>query len=321
MVLIKIINRGVKMKFSSHQLPVAIFVFFSLALAACSSSDGTNQVIPPTTADVSINFAAQVNGADFTCGQTYTGIGSGGDDLQVTDFRMYVYDAHIHDAATGEEYGIELTQDGIWQKDNVALLDFADGSAGCTDASTDTNTVLKGKVTVPVTVDLSSVNMCFTAGVPPEKNHVDTTLAESPLNAGGMFWFWKDGYKYIRIDGKGDPTGVNAPFNLHLGAQGCPGTETNAPPTAACAYPNTIEVCIDNFDVVNSVVAVDPAPVLEANDVKVNLSGPMTPPGCQSFINDADCDEVMPRLGLDYSYGGTANASTYTGGQKLFSKQ
>jgi len=309
------------MKLGNKRLMMAAAVVSTMTLAACSDSDDVSDIVESTTQDVSINFAAQVNGANFTCGDTYTGIGTGGDDLQVTDFRMYVHDAHIHDELTGAEYDIELTQDGVWQKDNVVLLDFADGSAGCTDASIQMNTAINGKVTVPVTVDLSAAEMCFVVGVPEAINHIDTTLAESPLNAGGMFWFWKDGYKYIRVDGKGDPTGVNASFNMHLGAQGCPGTDKNAAPTSACTEPNIIEVCIDNFDVVNSVVAVDPAPVFEANDVKVNLSGAMTPPGCQSFINDADCDEVMPRLGLDYTYGGTGNVSTYTAGQKMFSKQ
>jgi hypothetical protein len=46
------------------------------------------------------------------------------------------------------------------------------------------------------------------------------------------------------------------------------------------------------------VVVVDPAPVLAATDLTANAPG--TSPGCMSFPDDADCAEVMPRLGLPF---------------------
>jgi len=309
------------MIFSSNQLPAAFFVLSTLAITACSKDDVAaivDEVIPSTTEDVSINFAAQVNGADFTCGQTYTGVGTGGDDYKVNDFRIYVHDAHIHDALTGENHAIELTQDGVWQRDNVALLDFEDG---CSTGTVETNNVLAGKVTVPATIDLADAEVCFTVGVPEEKNHLDVSAVASPLNDASMYWAWKTGYKYIRIDGVGDPTVAANPFVLHLGAQGCPDpmTATEAPATP-CTVPNTFKVCIANFDVKNDVIAVDPAFVFEGNDVTVNYGAK---PGCMSFIDDDDCEEIMPRLGLDYAYGrsSTGVESTYTAGQRLFSKQ
>ncbi len=300
---------------------VAVVVASSIALTACSS-DNAEEVLEPTTQDVSINFAAQISGADFVCGQTYTGVGTLGSDFKVNDFRMYVHDVHIHDALTDEEYEIELTQDGIWQLDDVAMLDFEDASGGCTGTA-EMNTVLNGKVTVPATIDLSAAEVCFEVGVPEDKNHINEATAASPLNASGMLWAWKVGRKYIRIDGVSDPLTANEKFNLHLGAQGCPGSVGSAPPDSACTVPNTFEVCIANFDVVNSVIAVDPAQVLEGNNITVNLDGGATAkPGCQSFIDDNDCEEILPRLGLDYAYGRVSGtASTYTGSQKMFSKQ
>lgn len=301
------------MKFCNNQLSLTFVIASSIALTACSNDEAQ-----PVTEDVAISFAAQVNGQNFTCGQTHTGVGTGGNDFQVNDFRMYVHNARIHDALTGDDHAIELTQDGVWQRDNVALLDFEDG---CATGTTETNKVMAGKVTVPVTVDLADAEVCFTVGVPEDKNHLDVNAVESPLNDSSMFWAWKVGYKYIRIDGVGDPTVAANPFVLHLGAQGCPGASNTAPPTSACTVPNTFDVCIANFDVVNDVIAVDPARVFEGNDVTANHGAK---PGCMSFIDDDDCEEIMPRLGLDYTYGrsiATGVASTYTAGQRLFSKQ
>jgi uncharacterized repeat protein (TIGR04052 family) len=310
------------MKLEKNQLPVTIALAASVLVTACSKDD-VAAFVTPTTEDVSINFAAQVNGQDFICGVSNTGVGTGGDDYKVNDFRLYVHDVRIHDALTGEDHDIELTQDGVWQRDNVALLDFEDG---CSTGTAETNKVLAGKVTVPATVDLDDAEVCFTVGVPVDKNHLDVSAVESPLNDPSMYWAWKTGYKYIRIDGIGYPAGTSSsggapnPFVLHLGAQGCPDPMlTTEAPATPCTVPNTFEVCIANFDVVNDVIAVDPANVFEANDVTA-VNG--AKPGCMSFVDDNDCEEIMPRLGLDYAYGRVSGVeSTYTAGQRLFAKQ
>jgi uncharacterized repeat protein (TIGR04052 family) len=311
------------MNLCEKQLPVSIVLATSVILTACSEdevtaalNDAVNETVEPTTAELSVNFAAQVNGQDFACGQTHTGVGTGGHDYKVNDFRLYVHDARIRDALTGEDHAVELTQDGVWQRDNVALLDFEDG---CTTGTTETNKVLAGKVTVPVTVDLADAEVCFTVGVPEDKNHLDVAAVDSPLNDPSMYWAWKVGYKYIRIDGVGDPTVAANPFVLHLGAQGCPGASNTEAPDSSCTVPNTFDVCIANFDVENDVIAVDPARVFEGNDVTDNHGAK---PGCKSFVDDNDCEEIMPRLGLDYSYGRVSGTpSTYDAGQRLFSKQ
>ncbi len=128
------------MKFCNNQLPLTLVIASSIALTACSNDD-VALAPAPVAEDVAINFAAQVNGQDFACGQTHTGVGTGGNDYKVTDFRMYVHNARIHDALTGESHAIELTQDGVWQRDNVALLDFEDGTADCATGTAETNKV------------------------------------------------------------------------------------------------------------------------------------------------------------------------------------
>ena len=306
------------MQIPCNKQAVVAAIAGSLVLTACSNSDTEDPIVET---DVTVLYAAQVNGADFTCGQTYTGIGTGGDDYQVNDFRLYVHDAYITDQSGGQEYPVELTQDGVWQDDNVAMLDFEDG---CATGTAETNTVLSGKISAPRSLDLSDARFCFTVGVPVDMNHLDVNdidTVASPLNDSTMYWAWKTGYKYVRIDGVGDPAGTPNPFVLHLGAQGCPMSgDMTAPPESECTVQNTFQACIANFDIENDVIAVDPAFVFEGNDVSSNHGAK---PGCMSFVDDDDCEEVLPRLGLDYAYGRslTGVESSYTGGQRLFSKQ
>lgn len=285
-----------------------------LALAGCDGDGDSGNVTAQSV--VAVQFLPEVNGTSFTCGANVPGVGSGTHDYMVDDFRFYIYDVHINDSASGQSYTITLDQDGTWQLNNVAFIDLENG---CGAGTPEMNDAVTGTMDVPATVDLNDTELCFTLGVPFDMNHIDEATAASPMNASGMLWAWRNGRKFIRIDGVGDPGTANQAFNLHLGSQGCSNTAGNAalPPDSACTSPNTVEVCLANFDLANDTVTVDPAPVLAATDISLALGGA---PGCQSFPNDDDCIEVMPRLGLDYSYGSASSTSAYAGDQLLFKK-
>ena len=69
-------------------------------------------------------------------------------------------------------------QDGLWQYENVALLDFEDKTGGCRDVGTvETNAQVVG--TVP---EGDYTGLTFDLGVPFELNHIDASTAPSPLN-------------------------------------------------------------------------------------------------------------------------------------------
>ncbi|RDH85940.1 MAG: metallo-mystery pair system four-Cys motif protein [endosymbiont of Galathealinum brachiosum] len=293
--------------------PVLSILSCLILVSACDSNDVSSE------SPIVLDFAAKVNNTDFVCGDTYSGVGTNNNDYTVTDFRLYVHDVHIHDEASGVEYEVALSQDGVFQLDGLALLDFENG---CNAGTTQTNTMIAGTVTTPQSVDLSNTEVCFTLGVPEDMNHTDASTAASPLNDVSMLWAWKIGRKYLRIDGVGDPAGTNLPFNIHLGAQGDCGTgAATVAPTQSCTVPNTVEVCVQNMNVNTDTIVIDPVNVLEASDISTTLGGTNNKHGCQSFANDDDCIEVMPRLGLDYNYGNGSSTSAYSGEQRLFSKQ
>ena len=62
--------------------------------------------------------------------------------ITVSDFRFFVSGVSLV-SASGETVPVSLTQDGKWQNGTVALLDFEDGTATCsngTNASHNTTT-------------------------------------------------------------------------------------------------------------------------------------------------------------------------------------
>lgn len=282
---------------ASHLLrPGFTLLSTALLLTGCGGGGGgggsDNNNPDNAEIQVKVQFQPQVNGQDFVCGTTYSNVGIGSPGTyKITDWRFYVHDVALV-KADGSRETLNLTQDGVWQYQNLALLDMR---KDCGSGSLPFNAVMTG--TAPNT---DYVGICFKVGVPDSLNHVNNATAPSPLNSSGMFWTWRDGYKFIRVDGIGDPGNLNQSFVIHLGSTACPGSDPNAPPTSTCGYPNVAEYCLDNFDAGKDGIVMDIGHALAASNVVVNT--PDTAPGCMSGNSDPECIPIMPRLNLDFTF-------------------
>ena len=266
-----------------------------VSTAAC----GDDPVAPDGPLAISIQFDALVDGAQFTCGQTYPGIGTSSTTITPVDFRFYVHDVALIDT-NGSSVPVELIQDGQWQRENLVLLDFENGSGPCANGTAAMNDVVRG--TVPAG---EYTGVRFTLGVPEDMNHADQTTATAPLDLTALFWSWNAGYKFLRIDhtSEAQPNG----WFVHLGSTGCAPSGDPTVPATSCRNQHRPTITFDAFDFETQRIEADYARLLAGSD----LTGNTGPKGCMSFPNDPECTEVMPRLGLDYE-------GTPTGGQTFF---
>jgi len=228
------------------------------------------------------------------CGESYAGLGADGAEVQFNDFRFYVSNVQLL-TADGATVPMQLEQDGIWQHENVALLDFEDGTATCSEIG---NASLNGEV-IGMAPAGEYVGLTFDMGVPFELNHLDVTLAPSPLNIAALWWNWQGGYKFIRLDLVTDAE-ENSAYNIHLGSTGCDSPAAAIAPEEPCARPNLPSITIDEFDFENDVIVADLGGLL--TDVPLYEREPM-PPGCMSGVDDADCPAVFPNFGLSLEDG------------------
>jgi len=283
----------------------------AMTVTACGSLPGQ-----PSSQAVDLKFAAQINGQPFACGQRYEGVGTTRSTITPSDFRMYVSDVKLV-RKDGSTVPVHLTQDGIWQQQSVALLDFENGTGPCRNGTEATNTSVRGQVPAG---EYTGVEL--TVGVPFAQNHQDPTVAPAPLNSTAMFWNWQGGYKFIKFDttssglseqkpGAPSPQGPVTRYAVHLGSTGCQSAARTAAPQAPCANPNTVAVRFNAFDASKQTIVADMGRILAGTNVDVNA--PQTSPGCMSFAKDADCPNVMAALGLAYD-GQPAPAQ----GQQLF---
>ena len=283
--------------------------------------------VPPAAAQtatpVAIRFAGLVGDQPFACGRSYDGIGSPASRITPSDFRFYVSGVELIDDQ-GRGVPVTLTQDGVWQHEDVALLDFENRTGPCVTGTVETNDVVRG--TVPAG---RYRGLRFTLGLPPALNHADATTAPSPLNLTSLFWSWQAGHKFLRIDLASDrrPQSVrpgDVPrfgdmagshrlgFAVHLGSTMCASAGPTTPPASPCRNPNLARIELNGFDVAQNVVVADMKALLTGVDVNTNQ--PDSPAGCMSSPNDGDCDPLMQNLGL--SFGGRTSA-----GQRFFRVQ
>ena len=146
------------------------------------------------TKEIAVDFEGWVGDEEFVCGESYEGIGVSESTITPSDFRFYVSDIALIDE-DGNAVPLELEQDGKWQYQNTALLDFEDGTEACDNGTTEVNTTVVG--TVP---EGDYQGLQFTMGVPEDLNHEDAAIAPSPLNLTSMWWNWQGGYKFLRVE-------------------------------------------------------------------------------------------------------------------------
>lgn len=252
---------------------------------------------------VVIRFRGEVAGEPAACGVSYPSLGAPARAAELEDFRFYVHDLVLIDE-DGHEAAVVLDTLTPWQRGGVALLDFEDGSAGCHNGTPATNVEVRGQVAPG-----DYVGLRFTLGVPFAANHQDRSAASAPLDLSALFWNWRGGYIFARVDLRtvADPDG-GVPFgwSAHLGSTDCDGSSVSGG-TTTCVHPNRPTIELPAFDRFSDVVVADVVDLVEDVDLSVNTAG--TALGCMSATTDPECLTVLPSFGLDF--GASAGAMDF----------
>ncbi len=291
--------------------PIAVTVTTEVPAAVAATEAPAATEVPAAASmpqPITINFAMKVGDQDAACGKSYGELGTSGSPVEINDMRFYVSNVRLVNGK-GEETPVTLDQDGLWQVEGVALLDFEDASAGCADSGTpEINTSIRGSVPEQTFVcpDCAPTAILFDLGVPFALNHLDVSVAPSPLNIPAMWWSWQGGYKFVRIDLKTDAAATEGAWFIHLGSTACQAADKNTPPTAPCGKPNVVAIRLDGFDPADNVIVADIASLLAT----VNLSeSTPKPAGCMSGADDPDCAALFTSgFGLDIATGACLEA-------------
>lgn len=199
------------------------------------------------------------------------------DDL--ADLRLYIHDIRLINAA-GDDYPVELIDDGAYQGDGVVLLDFEDASGECR-TTPGLNKTIRG------TVDRDGgpyTALRFRVGVPPALDFVTPAERRPPLAEPTMFNYATGGHLFLSAAGW---FGAGL-AGVQLFATDCTGLGE----AITCARPNSPEIFLDEFDLDASAVVIDMR----------QLFGGMAG-SCASSPFEPLCLTVFPRIGLDPATG------------------
>ncbi len=274
---------------------------------------------------IRIRFAGRLGGKPFACGEKYSGIGNKPATVTPADLRFFVSSVTLLDAS-GNATPIKLDQDGVWQYQDLALVDLEDGTGGCRNGNAAMHTEVTG--TVP---SGTYTGLRFTVGVPFALDHIDPASAPAPLNFTAMNWVWQVGFKFIRAEvlvvpdktsaaaaptaggpmmeahtaakpGKAVPMMTSmrsSGFPIHIGSTDCASSALTIPPSQECKHPNRIAVTLPQFNAAADEVIFNMDRLLTKSDVTTN--SPKTAPGCMSGEDDPDCAPIFKALGLPFS--------------------
>jgi len=232
-----------------------------------------------------LRFAASVGADAFACGRSYSVEGA---TIQPRDLRFYVSEVTLL-RPDGSAVPLALEQDGLWQQEGVALLDFEDGAGECRNGTSDVRDLVVG--TAPAG-EVAGVR--FTVGVPFELNHANQAIAASPLSLSAMFWSWNAGYKFVRAEVLTD--GLPLGFFVHLGSTLCTPSGTPTRPATSCGNANRVTVEFPAFDLERDAVVFDLAALLAGSDLTGD--GQAERGACMSSATDVRCNPVFAALGL-----------------------
>ncbi|MDX2091207.1 MAG: metallo-mystery pair system four-Cys motif protein [Kofleriaceae bacterium] len=282
----------------------------ALIFAACGD-DVTATPDAPVTEDASpdadtspknitLRFVPKVGDAAFACGQSYANMGAENTTITPRDFRFYVHDVKLIDAA-GEHVPVTLATND-WQYQGVALLDFENFTGGCQDGTPETNMELTGTVPNGMYTGIS-----FSIGIPAALNHKDLTTLPAPLNVTGLWWGWSYGHIFLAAVTHTEITdpqpGTNDHY-FHLGSVGCTG-DPETGETVTCTKPNRPLIEVTGFDPLTKPVIADWGALLSKSNLATEI-------GCHSGAQ-GPCAWPFDFVGLNFLTG--SNTPTT---QKLF---
>jgi uncharacterized repeat protein (TIGR04052 family) len=275
-------------------------------LLAAAAVVVSQRVTSSAVAVSTINFNVVSGTTNVSCSGTISGTIAGTTSSTLKDLRFYVHDVKLI-TSTGTKVDFTITTDGKWQLaagtnsfgayPGVALLDFEDGTNGCSGGTTDTNKSIKG-----ISVAGNYVGIEFKVGVPFYLNHLDVNSATAPLNIAAMYWAWNSGYKFAKIEFTATSSNL-----FHLGSGSCSGNTTG--PVNQCGLPNRPTVSLTKasgtFDATKDTITLD----LNAlyNGADASSTGINT---CMAGNATTACQPIIANIGVTPSTGAAAATQT-----------
>lgn len=295
-----------------------VTVLCATLLGACgSSSSSDKKEVIKEKKKVEIQFDAKVGAEKLVCSDNNVAkkynLGTPSNSGTISDFRFFVSNVSlIKEDGSKEKLVLEKNDFQYESNDgSTSLLDFEDNTGDCVKRGNTKalNTIVKG-----MAPDVKYKGIEFTLGVPFKLNHTEFP-DEKSLTQPGMDWGWQAGRRFAKMELKPTDNEKVKIWNFHLGSVGCKDTNSDGK-VDNCTQANRVKIEFADFDLNTQKIVVDYNALLSKTNITVDNGGAL---GCMSALNDPECKDVLPMIGLDFE-GKTGNCKNGDcSSQKLFS--
>jgi len=264
---------------SKHFLATAVLLgSMGLIMSGCLKQDDYTKIA----------FTPMYENTALNCQTDFLHVDTG--DASETDDKSWQYQQlqffiHSVEVKTSQnDWQPWLMKTSSYQSANVALLGEI-----CNEVKKQSNWELE---LIPLAESENITDIRFTLGVPFSLNHLNPLTQASPLNVSSMFWGWRGGHKFMRIE----LASKNDDWLFHLGSTGCKALSPVRAPEAECLQPNRVVV---SLPITNKTTNIELNLAVLFGDLELTRKN-----SCQSSPDEESCKVLFDNLGLN-----KANAS------------
>jgi uncharacterized repeat protein (TIGR04052 family) len=238
-------------------------------------------------AHVSVNFQPMYGDSPLDCSSSFMHKNAeeaksvSQQKWQYQQLQFFLYGVEIKYVNSGWQPWSMTTNS--FQSDNVALLGEV-----CGENNTQRNWQLE---LAPLNNFVDATEIRFTLGVPFSLNHLNPLTQASPLNIPSMFWGWRGGHKFMRVE----LTSLDDDWLFHLGSTGCKAASPVRAPKEECLQTNRVVVSLP-FSPQSLGIELDLAVLFRGLVLQRESS-------CQSDVNDENCKIIFGNLGFNSEDG------------------
>ncbi|WDD99853.1 metallo-mystery pair system four-Cys motif protein [Thalassomonas actiniarum] len=251
-----------------------ITAFFSVlfSLAACDRNQAVKITVTPV-------YQQQV----LACNKPFSHMDK---SWRYQQLQFFISDLEVisqgDDSASGEV-------NNLWQTWPMLESEFQSGMVALLGqvCSPDDRDATSGnwQLALAPSFELSSISRIrFTLGVPFSLNHQNPLTQKSPLNEPSMFWVWRTGHKFLRLE----MVSKDDTWLFHLGSTGCSAVSPVRPPAEECRQPNRFQFEFA-FDSKTPELRLDLSRLL----TQVTLTREKS---CQSAPENPHCRQILANL-------------------------
>jgi uncharacterized repeat protein (TIGR04052 family) len=190
--------------------------------------------------------------------------------------QFYIHGVEVNTKNNGWQPWAMTTNEN--QSSNTALL-----GGTCNEGNEVSNWQLE---LVPLEESILIADIRFILGVPFELNHLNPLTQPSPLNDSSMFWGWRGGHKFMRVELKSQ----DDDWLFHLGSTGCKALSPVRAPKSECLHANRVKVSVPYTDK-RSVLKFDLTLLLR--DIALTREN-----SCQSAPDEESCKVLFKNLDM-----------------------